>query len=95
LAGQITCPRSPPDALAAFTDVLAPKEEWVIKGICAYVPQVRYLSLADVFVYLRRAGQAAWLRNASIKGVHHSIPGFAVSLTLALSRQHSFQLALG
>lgn len=28
-----------------FTDVLAPKSEWIVKGICAYVPQVRYLTL--------------------------------------------------
>lgn len=40
LAGQIICPRSPPDALASFSEI-SPDEEWVVQGICAYVPQVR------------------------------------------------------
>ncbi|KAG5650246.1 hypothetical protein H0H81_000167 [Sphagnurus paluster] len=50
LSGQVVCPRSPPDTLASFAGVYVPKEEWIVPGICAYVPQ------------------AAWLRNASIKG---------------------------
>lgn len=50
LTGQIVCPRSPPDALASFAKVRASEEDWIVEGICAYVPQ------------------AAWLRNASIKG---------------------------
>jgi hypothetical protein len=41
LTGQVLCPRSPPDSLASFADVLVPEEEWVVDGICAYVPQVR------------------------------------------------------
>ena len=40
LAGQIQCPRSPPDALASFAGVAVPKEKWIVDGICAYVPQV-------------------------------------------------------
>ncbi|KAJ7589555.1 multidrug resistance-associated ABC transporter [Mycena floridula] len=39
LAGQVICPRSPPDALASSATVGA-DEEWVVPGICAYVPQV-------------------------------------------------------
>lgn len=50
LTGQVLCPRSPPDSLASFTNVKVSKEEWIVDGVCAYVPQ------------------AAWLRNASIKG---------------------------
>lgn len=51
LAGQLLCPRSPPDSLASFaTHSSVSKEEWVVQGATAYVPQ------------------AAWLRNASIKG---------------------------
>ena len=50
LTGQVLCPRSPPDSLASFTNVRVSKEEWIVEGVCAYVPQ------------------AAWLRNASIKG---------------------------
>ncbi|KAI5886823.1 P-loop containing nucleoside triphosphate hydrolase protein [Schizophyllum commune H4-8] len=54
LAGQLSCPRSPPDALAVFAKEAEEKgsiapESWIVPGVCAYVPQ------------------AAWLRNASIK----------------------------
>ena len=41
LAGQLTCPRSPPDAIASFVDMVVPEDEWVVQGVCAYVPQVR------------------------------------------------------
>jgi len=51
LTGQVICPRSPPDSLASFYGIKPSKEDWVVEGICAYVPQ------------------AAWLRNASIKGI--------------------------
>jgi len=57
LTGQVLCPRSPPDSLASFTNVRVSKEEWIVEGVCAYVPQ------------------AAWLRNASIKGDFDSEPG--------------------
>jgi hypothetical protein len=40
LSGQIQCPRSPPDALASFSGVVASEENWIVAGICAYVPQV-------------------------------------------------------
>ena len=50
LTGQVLCPRSPPDSLATFTNAKVSKQEWIVDGVCAYVPQ------------------AAWLRNASIKG---------------------------
>ena len=43
LAGQLTCPRSPPDAIASFVDQVVPEEEWIVQGVCAYVPQVRSL----------------------------------------------------
>ncbi|KAL1738950.1 P-loop containing nucleoside triphosphate hydrolase protein, partial [Schizophyllum fasciatum] len=54
LAGQLSCPRSPPDSLATFAREAKekggiPSESWIVPGVCAYVPQV------------------AWLRNASIK----------------------------
>jgi hypothetical protein len=57
LSGQVLCPRSPPDSLASFANVRVSKEEWVVDGVCAYVPQ------------------AAWLRNASIKGDFDSETG--------------------
>jgi hypothetical protein len=64
-------PRSPPDSLASFAGVHVPKEQWIVKGICAYVPQVKEkFSVdtkcgADSIVF----SQAAWLRNASIRGL--------------------------
>ena len=52
LAGQLLCPRSPPDSLVSFAEsAVITKDEWVVQGSTAYVPQ------------------AAWLRNASIRGV--------------------------
>lgn len=41
LSGQLLCPRSPPDALVSYADFDVSKEEWVVQGMCAYVPQVR------------------------------------------------------
>lgn len=41
LTGQALSPRSPPDSLASFAGVHVPKEDWVVRGICAYVPQVK------------------------------------------------------
>ncbi|EIW78632.1 multidrug resistance-associated ABC transporter [Coniophora puteana RWD-64-598 SS2] len=53
LAGQVVCPRSPPDSLAVYgpsgVNMEGREGEWVVPGMCAYVPQ------------------SAWLRNASIK----------------------------
>ena len=40
LTGQLLSPRSPPDSLASFGGVYVPREQWIVKGICAYVPQV-------------------------------------------------------
>jgi hypothetical protein len=51
LTGQIIVPRSPPDSIATFSAQEISDEDWIVSGICGYVPQ------------------AAWLQNASIKGV--------------------------
>jgi hypothetical protein len=57
LTGQMLCPRSPPDSLASFTGVVVPEEKWLVKGICAYVPQVmRYISLADGRIFTDMVG---------------------------------------
>ncbi len=50
LAGRLSCPHSPPDSLASYSGTFIPKEQWIVDGSTAYVPQ------------------AAWLRNASIRG---------------------------
>jgi hypothetical protein len=68
LTGQVLCPKTPPNAIASFAGVVPPPDEWVIDGVCAYVPQVspECLTLATLFHYVRV--KSAWLRNASIKG---------------------------
>ena len=48
LAGQIICPRSPPDILASFAGVIPPQDEWVVEGVCAYVPQSAWLRNASI-----------------------------------------------
>ena len=45
VAGQVICPRSPPDAHAFLTEV-DHTEYWIVEGICAYVPQVSRPMLA-------------------------------------------------
>lgn len=42
LSGQVLCPRSPPDFLASFVKATILEENWIVQGICAYVPQVRW-----------------------------------------------------
>ena len=65
LAGQILCPRSPPDALAVLSGEVPP-EEWVVNGLCAYVPQVGRYPSSPRIVH-SKLHQVTWLRNASIK----------------------------
>ncbi|KII87771.1 hypothetical protein PLICRDRAFT_92667 [Plicaturopsis crispa FD-325 SS-3] len=49
LTGQSMCPRSPPDALANFADeVEVSPEDWIVEGICAYVPQAAWLRNASI-----------------------------------------------
>jgi ABC-type multidrug transport system fused ATPase/permease subunit len=47
LTGQLICPRSPADALAAFMQVSS-DEDWVLPNMCAYVPQVAWLQNASI-----------------------------------------------
>jgi hypothetical protein len=48
LAGQVLCPRSPPDSLAFFISVEPSREDWVVEGLCAYVPQSAWLRNASI-----------------------------------------------
>ncbi|KAJ7131700.1 multidrug resistance-associated ABC transporter [Mycena crocata] len=48
LTGQMLCPRSPPNSLAGFTEDIVTKENWVIQGMCAYVPQAAWLRNASI-----------------------------------------------
>ncbi|KAF9484310.1 multidrug resistance-associated ABC transporter [Pholiota conissans] len=48
LSGQVLCPRSPPDSLASFSNVKASQKDWVIDGVCAYVPQAAWLRNASI-----------------------------------------------
>ena len=41
--------RSPPDALAAFSQLpFIPPDQWIVAGICAYVPQTAWLQNASI-----------------------------------------------
>ena len=49
LAGQIISPRSPPDCLANFSELtFIPDDEWIVRGVCAYVPQTAWLQNASI-----------------------------------------------
>ncbi|VDB88774.1 unnamed protein product [Peniophora sp. CBMAI 1063] len=48
LAGDVMCPRSSADALANMSDELARIGDWVVDGICAYVPQTSWLRNASI-----------------------------------------------
>ncbi|KAG9019050.1 hypothetical protein FRB90_007006 [Tulasnella sp. 427] len=49
LSGQMICPRSPPDVLAKFAALkYIPAEDWVVAGVCAYVPQTAWLQNASI-----------------------------------------------
>ncbi|KAJ7499425.1 multidrug resistance-associated ABC transporter [Mycena latifolia] len=48
VAGQMTCPRSPPDSLASFAGTDISRKDWVVGGMCAYVPQVSWLRNATI-----------------------------------------------
>ncbi|KAI0251186.1 multidrug resistance-associated ABC transporter [Lactifluus subvellereus] len=48
LTGQVLCPKTPPDAIASFAGVVPPPDEWVIDGVCAYVPQSAWLRNASI-----------------------------------------------
>ncbi|OJA08176.1 hypothetical protein AZE42_10977 [Rhizopogon vesiculosus] len=48
ITGQVVCPRSPPDALACFANQKVTKEEWIVPGVCAYVPQSAWLRNASI-----------------------------------------------
>ncbi|KAH8986771.1 ATP-binding cassette transporter [Lactarius hatsudake] len=48
LTGQVLCPQTPPDAIASFVGVVPSPDEWVIDGVCAYVPQSAWLRNASI-----------------------------------------------
>ncbi|KAF8549145.1 P-loop containing nucleoside triphosphate hydrolase protein [Imleria badia] len=48
LAGQVVCPRSPPNILAGFSEKIASPENWVVRGVCAFVPQTAWLRNASI-----------------------------------------------
>lgn len=41
LMGQVSCSRTPPDAVAALSKESSSDEEWAVERVCAYVSQVR------------------------------------------------------
>ena len=88
LTGQVLCPQTPPDAIASFTGIVPSPDEWVIDGVCAYVPQVgiAFQSLIR-WSYTHYSSQSAWLRNASIKG-DQQIPVTLLSTQRTNHRRH-------
>lgn len=48
ITGQILCPRSPPDAIADLSRCAPAPEDWVVEGVCAYVPQATRLRSATI-----------------------------------------------
>ncbi|KAH8996013.1 ATP-binding cassette transporter [Lactarius akahatsu] len=48
LTGQVLCPQTPPNAIASFVGVVPSPDEWVIDGVCAYVPQSAWLRNASI-----------------------------------------------
>lgn len=48
LAGQVVCPRPLPDTLVHHASQTVPPGEWVMKGVCAYVPQIAWLQNASI-----------------------------------------------
>ncbi|KZV87123.1 multidrug resistance-associated ABC transporter [Exidia glandulosa HHB12029] len=48
LTGQVLCPRSPPDFIASFQGIVPNDDEWIVPGVCAYVPQVSWLQNATI-----------------------------------------------
>ncbi|EJC98304.1 multidrug resistance-associated ABC transporter [Fomitiporia mediterranea MF3/22] len=48
LAGQISCPRSPPNVIASFVGQVPEEKEWIVNGVCAYVPQAAWLQNATI-----------------------------------------------
>ncbi|KAH8793678.1 multidrug resistance-associated ABC transporter [Flagelloscypha sp. PMI_526] len=50
LSGQLICPRSTPDALAALSATLGEGEGWVKEGLCAYVPQVSFFDCISISI---------------------------------------------
>ncbi len=43
LSGSIICPQSPPDGLTILTEHPVPENQWIVQGLCAYVPQVYFI----------------------------------------------------
>jgi hypothetical protein len=48
LTGQVIAPRTPPNALASFTGRSISRENWVVPGTSAYVPQSAWLQNASI-----------------------------------------------
>jgi hypothetical protein len=88
----VLCSKTPPDAIASFAGVIPPPGEWVVDGVCAYVPQVSLDFFSGNGIYIC-SFQSAWLRNASIKGKILAL-AFHKYRRLVLHREHLVQSSL-
>ncbi|KAJ7065610.1 multidrug resistance-associated ABC transporter [Mycena amicta] len=48
LTGQVACPRSPANILASFAGFNPATKDWLVDGVCAYVPQTAWLQNASI-----------------------------------------------
>jgi energy-coupling factor transporter ATP-binding protein EcfA2 len=73
VSGQIICPRSPPDALAVYAEAEIASDDWVVDGLCAYVPQTAWLRNATI-----KGWQQKFQANAStdehVENILFSLP---------------------
>ena len=63
--GRSSLGPSPKNAIASFNGMQIKKEDRVVKGFCAYVPQVGKMSTVSILL-MGTMPKAPWLRNASI-----------------------------
>ena len=48
LAEQVLCPRSPLDSFGSFVSAKPSPEDWIVEGICPFVPQAAWLRNASI-----------------------------------------------
>lgn len=88
LAGQIISPRSPPDTLALFSDLpFIAEKDWIVPGICAYVPQTAWLqnaSIRDNILFNLPMNEKRYQETLEVgSSFHVSVRGVLMYATLA------------
>ncbi|KAJ7598846.1 multidrug resistance-associated ABC transporter [Mycena floridula] len=79
LSGQVVCSRSPPDALASFATI-GDDEEWIVEGMCAYVPQTAWLrnaSIKDNILFNLPYNSERYKKTLAVCGLVGDVEGLA------------------